>query len=111
NYQSYCVRLPDGAEQRAIMQFMLDHGIATRRGIMCAHLERAYSQLDQRFPLTESEIANRNCILLPFYADMTDAEQRHVVEVFSGACERFVTNAASKTRSSDKPPNRVAAAM
>jgi perosamine synthetase len=111
NYQSYCVRLPDGAEQRAIMQFMLDHGIATRRGIMCAHLERAYSQLDQRFLLTESETAHRNCILLPLYADMTDAEQRHVVEVFSGACERFVTNTASKTRSSNKPsPNRVAAA-
>jgi perosamine synthetase len=88
NWQSYCVRLPEGTDQRAVMQFMLDNGIATRRGIMCAHLERAYSCLDLRFPLTESELAHQDCILLPLYADMTDAEQRCVVDVLREACRR-----------------------
>ncbi len=44
NWQSYAVRLPDGADQRAVMQVMLDHGIATRRaschpprGPLCWH--------------------------------------------------------------------------
>ncbi|HET9715248.1 MAG TPA: DegT/DnrJ/EryC1/StrS family aminotransferase [Pseudolabrys sp.] len=87
NWQSYCVRLPDGTNQRAAMQFMLDRGVATRRGIMCAHLERAYWELEPRFSLHESEVAHHNCILLPLYTEMTDAEQRRVVEVLGEACK------------------------
>jgi perosamine synthetase len=90
NWQSYCVRLPRGRNQRAVMQFMLDNGVATRRGIMCVHLESAYSELDLRFPLPESEAAQRSCILLPLYADMTDTEQRRVVDVFGEACRRLM---------------------
>jgi dTDP-4-amino-4,6-dideoxygalactose transaminase len=89
NWQSYCVRLPRGTNQHAVMQFMLDNGVATRRGIMCAHLESAYSECEVRFPLPESEAAQRNCILLPLYADMTDTEQRRVVDVFREACRRL----------------------
>ena len=33
NFQSYCVRLPEGTNQRQVMQKMLDEGIATRRGM------------------------------------------------------------------------------
>jgi dTDP-4-amino-4,6-dideoxygalactose transaminase len=98
NWQSYCVRLPGGANQRAVMQFMLDNGVATRRGIMCAHLESAYSDLDLRFPLPESEAAQRNCILFPLYADMTDPEQRRVVYVFGEALRRLAD--------ADTPPDR-----
>lgn len=90
NWQSYCVRLPAGAEQRAVMQLMLDNGVATRRGIMCAHLEEAYSGLEPRFSLVHSEQAHRGCILLPLYADMTDAEQQRVVDVFGEACRMAV---------------------
>jgi perosamine synthetase len=86
NWQSYCVRLPRGANQRAVMQFMLDNGVATRRGIMCAHLEDAYRELDLRFPLPESETAQHGCILLPLYADLTDDEQRRVIDALSEAC-------------------------
>ncbi len=43
NWQSYCVRLSAELDQRTVMQHMLDEGIATRRGIMCAHLEPAYA--------------------------------------------------------------------
>jgi dTDP-4-amino-4,6-dideoxygalactose transaminase len=89
NWQSYCVRLPRGTNQHAVMQFMLDNGVATRRGIMCAHLESAYSACEMRFPLPESEASQRNCILLPLYADMTDTEQRRVVDVFREACRRL----------------------
>jgi len=37
NWQSFCVRLPHHCDQRAVMQKMLDQGVATRRGIMCSH--------------------------------------------------------------------------
>ncbi|MBS0394375.1 MAG: DegT/DnrJ/EryC1/StrS family aminotransferase, partial [Proteobacteria bacterium] len=57
NWQSYCVRVPPGKDQRAVMQQMLDAGIATRRGIMCSHREPAYASLPLRQPLPESERA------------------------------------------------------
>ena len=42
NWQSYCVRLPEDRPQKPVMQALLDRGIATRRGVMCAHREAAY---------------------------------------------------------------------
>ena len=98
NWQSYCVRLPRGADQQAIMQFMLDHGVATRRGIMCAHLEGAYRELELRFALAHSEEAHRNCILLPLYADMTDAEQQRVIDVLGVACRKLVDRTSGDVR-------------
>ena len=53
NWQSYCVRLPRHVDQRAVMQSMLDQGVATRRGIMCAHREPAYAGAHLRFALPE----------------------------------------------------------
>jgi perosamine synthetase len=85
NWQSYCVRLPDGVDQRGVMQHMLDRGVATRRGIMCIHREAAYADIQQRFPLTESERAQDRCILLPLFPQMTDAMQEEVVEGLRGA--------------------------
>ena len=41
-WQSFCVRLPMGSDQRQVMQSMLDAGVATRRGVMCSHREAAY---------------------------------------------------------------------
>jgi len=85
NWQSYCVRLPDGADQRAVMQHMLDRGVATRRGIMCIHREVAYSGDPARFPLVESERAQDECILLPLFPEMTSEMQRQVVDAFREA--------------------------
>jgi len=79
NWQSYCVRLPDGVGQIDVMQAMLGRGVATRRGIMCAHMEPAYAGQALRFPLPESERARDRCILLPLFADMTEAMQEDVV--------------------------------
>lgn len=95
NWQSYCVRLADHLDQRDVMQRLLDSGVASRRGIMCAHLEDAYAhepwsadQAQGREALRHSEAAQSHCILLPLYAQMTDAEQETVVstlrEVIAG---------------------------
>jgi perosamine synthetase len=85
NWQSYCIRLPDGAKQREIMQHMLDRGVATRRGIMCVHLERAYADLELRFPLPESERAQNSCIILPLFHNMTEAMQDQVISALAEA--------------------------
>jgi perosamine synthetase len=79
NWQSYCVRLPDGVDQRAVMQRMLDKGVSTRRGIMCIHREKAYSDLELRHSLARSEAAQDRCILLPLFAQMTDEDVNQVV--------------------------------
>ena len=82
NWQSFCLRLPDHCNQRRVMQFMLDRGIATRRGIMCAHREGTYAGIPPLKPLPESEKAQDHCILLPLFHQMTEADQDRVVAVF-----------------------------
>jgi perosamine synthetase len=96
NYQSVCIRLPRGVDQRQVMQDMLDAGISTRRGIMNAHAEKAYAlhepwSCGDQLPdcdhveghcerLIESERAQAEVIILPLYHQMTDAEQDQVVD-------------------------------
>jgi perosamine synthetase len=86
NWQSFCVRLPDGCGQRAVMQRMLDEGVSTRRGIMCSHREPAYSDLQLRCPLPLSELAQDRSIVLPLYPQMTAAEQQRVAAAFKRSC-------------------------
>lgn len=77
NWQSYCVRLPINVNQLSVMQFMLDRGISTRRGVMNAHREPAYALSDQDFPehpLLNSEHSQDRCIMLPIFAQMTFEE-------------------------------------
>ncbi len=81
NWQSYCVRLTDRSDQREVMQRLLDRGISTRRGIMCAHREPAYSAhgwVAGPGGLLESERAQDQNILLPLFHDMTETEQDRV---------------------------------
>lgn len=78
NWQSFCVRLPVSADQRTVMQVMLDAGVATRRGIMCAHREDVYASHPLRMSLPESEAAQDHAIVLPLYPQMTDEEQQKV---------------------------------
>ena len=77
NWQSYCVRLPEGCVQREVMQYLLDLGISTRRGIMCAHREEAYADIPLPLPLPKSERAQEQCILLPLFHDFTEEDQDH----------------------------------
>ena len=86
NWQSYAVRLPEGRDQRAVMQALLDRGISSRRGVMCAHLEKAYADVPLRFPLPHSEAARDRTILLPLFPQMTQAEQDRVVSALADAC-------------------------
>ena len=77
NWQSYCVRLPESVDQLSVMQFMLDNGISTRRGVMNAHREPAYELPTQpavELSLPYSERAQDHCIMLPIYAQMKEAE-------------------------------------
>lgn len=96
NWQSYCVRLTGSVSQKSVMQYMLEHGVATRRGIMCSHREQAYpretwaclagsgcsSDCDH---LQESERAQDQCVILPLSFSMTEEEQDRVATLLGEA--------------------------
>lgn len=91
NWQSFCVRLPDHCDQRAVMQALLDAGVSTRRGIMCVHREPAYpGQSWSSGPggLGESERAQDRCVLLPLFHDLTAEQQEQVAMALAEACRR-----------------------
>ena len=86
NWQSYSVRLPAWCAQRAVMQFMLDHGVATRRGIMCAHREAPYRELARDRSLPESERAQDRTIILPLFPQLTENDQEYIAAMLREAC-------------------------
>lgn len=81
NYQSFCVRLPERADQRAVMQHLLDRGIATRRAVMNAHREAAYAGAGSSRiagSLVESERIQDTGIILPLFHEMTEHDVSRV---------------------------------
>ncbi len=89
NWQSYAVRLLPPLNQQAVMQRMLDEGVATRRGVMNAHSEVAYPPHTWRTSpggLTNSEQASAATLVLPLYHEMTRLDQDRVVEALVSAC-------------------------
>ncbi len=94
NWQSFAVRLDDDLDQRSVMQDMLAAGVATRRGIMCAHMEGAYADLDLPHPLHRSEAARDQSVLLPLFAQMTEAQLDSVVAALTAAVTVRVPAAA-----------------
>ena len=103
NWQSFCIRLADQLDQKQVMQSLLEQGVASRRGIMCAHREPAYQEevwfcpqcnrrphpVRQPCPhLRHSEKAQDQSIILPLYPQMTDMEQDLVIEALRQACCR-----------------------
>jgi dTDP-4-amino-4,6-dideoxygalactose transaminase len=92
NWQSYCVMLPDWIDQKAVMQALLDQGISTRRGIMNIHREPAYDGTGMSrtaSTLDRSERAQDKGIILPLYAQMTEADIVRVVEALAEAVRQF----------------------
>lgn len=84
NWQSFAVRLPDHANQKGVMQTMLDAGISTRRGIMCSHREDVYRGTE-RAPLPHSEACQDRTIILPLYPQMTSSDIEKVAETLKMA--------------------------
>jgi perosamine synthetase len=86
NWQSFAIRLPDHADQKTVMQEMLDAGIATRRGIMCSHREDGY--LNSRHgSLQHSEGCQDRTIVLPLYPQMTTTDLELVADTLKKATE------------------------
>lgn len=80
NYQSYSVLLKESSpiSRDELMQKLLEKGISTRRGIMTAHNEKAYSGFNTS--LTKTDIFSNTSIILPLYIGLSDNEQAFIIE-------------------------------
>jgi len=90
NWQSFCVRMPAGCDRGRVMQAMLDDGISTRRGVMCAHTEPAYRREAWRSArrdggLRVGESISADGLILPLYDAITDEDQSRVVDSLARA--------------------------
>lgn len=81
NRQSYAVTLGPEApiDRTALIAAMRERGVAAMPGLACIHLEPCYARTPPRVDLSCSEELSRRMVLLPLYAHMTDAQQRHVI--------------------------------
>ncbi len=83
NQQTYLIRLTGAtaSARDSFMQRLLDDGVASRRGIMSIHREPCYVERfgPRHFP--ESEMASDQCVCLPLYTQMTDADIESVIAV------------------------------
>jgi perosamine synthetase len=91
NYQSYVVRLEDDVVDREVlMQGLLDQGIATRRGIMAAHLEPACRDLPAaELPVTER--LTRRSLILPLFHGMEPRQVARVAEALAQCMQEVPT--------------------
>ncbi|MBK1989748.1 DegT/DnrJ/EryC1/StrS family aminotransferase [Sphaerospermopsis aphanizomenoides BCCUSP55] len=95
NWQSYCIKLADHINQVEVMQKLLNQGIATRRGIMCAHREECYlaekwtcgsdrktcgCQPKNCRNLIQSEKTQEYGLILPLFIQLEIYEQAKIVD-------------------------------
>jgi perosamine synthetase len=85
NYQSFWLLLPGDCAVRRddLMRVFAEAGISVRRGIMAAHLEPAYADLQPALPVTERLTAHS--LILPLFHQMTEPQQDQVVSVLTSA--------------------------
>ncbi|MDP3732448.1 MAG: DegT/DnrJ/EryC1/StrS family aminotransferase [Candidatus Omnitrophota bacterium] len=79
NWQSYPLRVKDNAplSRDEFMQYLLDAGISTRRGIMNAHQELPYKSHCWKLPL--SETARDYTLLLPIFNSLSGSQIEYIV--------------------------------
>ena len=84
NFQAFPIYLDEHSPvpRNEFMQLLLDKGISTRRGIMIAHQEPAYNDMNEcSLPLTED--LNKNSFLLPLYHPMSESDIEYVLSNIS----------------------------
>ena len=110
NFQSYVVRLKAWAPigRDALMQGLLERGIATRRGIMAIHREPPYRDAplvhgphwEERLP--ETAAAADETIILPLFHQMTEEEQDYVIDSIQEVSHRGTEARRKRVRSQNQ---------
>ncbi len=101
NYQSFWVELPAGAPPLVdVLTELARAGVSARRGIMAAHLEPAYAGHPHR-PLPHTEHLTSRSIIIPLHHELTDDDQRTVVDALARALRLDTAPAPAVPHSTD----------
>ncbi len=86
NFQSFWIRLHHEfpITRNELMVRLEDAGVASRRGIMAAHLHPAGARW-QTGPLPVTEVLSSTSVILPLFHEMSDDDLDRVAEVIAGA--------------------------
>ncbi|QNE36678.1 DegT/DnrJ/EryC1/StrS family aminotransferase [Leifsonia shinshuensis] len=90
NFQSYWVEVESsfGASRERTMEVLAEAGVSARRGIMAAHRQPAYRDVDTgSVPLPVTERLTDGTLILPLFHELTGAEQLRVVDALREAGE------------------------
>jgi dTDP-4-amino-4,6-dideoxygalactose transaminase len=76
NFQSYSIYLKKTCRiaRNDLIEKLLEDGISTRRGVMTAHRETAYSKRAVGLSLPVSEDASDQSVILPLYVGLEEGE-------------------------------------
>ncbi|MDN4612897.1 DegT/DnrJ/EryC1/StrS family aminotransferase [Leifsonia sp. F6_8S_P_1B] len=88
NFQSYWVEVEPGfpSTRERTMEVLAEAGVSARRGIMAAHRQPAYRDRDTgSASLAVTERLTDGTLILPLFHELTDAEQRRVVDALRSA--------------------------
>lgn len=85
NWQSYVVRLARPEWQAPVMKALRARGVASARGIMCAHLEAPYRDAWPAGCLPHSEAMRGRGLILPLHHELAAEDQQRVVEALRSA--------------------------
>ncbi len=82
NWQSFSIQLETQAKAESLQTELLEKRIATRPGVMCAHLEPVMKgRFEQIGDLNHSVHRSQTSLILPLFHSMTDQQQGRVIEV------------------------------
>ncbi|GAA4140861.1 DegT/DnrJ/EryC1/StrS family aminotransferase [Leifsonia shinshuensis] len=90
NFQSYWVEVEPSfpATRERTMEVLAEAGVSARRGIMAAHRQPAYRDVDTgSVPLPVTERLTDRTLILPLFHELTDDEQLRVVDALRDAAE------------------------
>ncbi|HEY1793752.1 MAG TPA: DegT/DnrJ/EryC1/StrS family aminotransferase [Opitutaceae bacterium] len=88
NQQTYIIRLRGAPVDKRdkFMKRLLEDGVSSRRGIMSIHREECYVSRFGKQSFPESEAASDQCVCLPLYTQMNDAD----ISTVAAAVRRYV---------------------
>ena len=84
-YQTYAVYLKKGNRNEVINK-LAEQGIESQRGAYALHLLPEYEQCKKIGDLHNSELLHHNLLALPMAYDITEEEQKFVIERLTEAC-------------------------
>jgi dTDP-4-amino-4,6-dideoxygalactose transaminase len=85
NYQSFWVEVCHDypLDREGLLAALADAGISARRGIMAAHRQPPYRQLDADLPVTER--LTDGTLILPVFHQLEESDQDRVIAVLTGS--------------------------